>query len=255
MTHALEPWGNAPGPVVGGGADPVALEDRLADARSRRARVLAARAEDAPAPVLAAGRPAVARFVPPARRRLRPAILLPAFGIGLAAGAAATLLVPALTGPPPVAPPVVLTAAALVPPPATLAAPQPAAGVGVALPPLPELAAAPAPDARPRLAAPPPASRFVLALGTAAPPGPVSTSAAGFDPGHLAPSVRAAFPRSSSAPVELAALSAWPKGTTVRPAASRATASTSSGAAAAPPRNPIAALFHAIGRLANGRGR
>lgn len=259
MTHALEPWGNAPGPVADAGADPVALEDRLADARSRRARVLAARAEDVPrpAPVLAAARPAVPR--PPAsRRRLRPAVLLPAFAVGLAAGVAATLLVPVLNGPPPAPPSVVVTAAALPPAPAAgPIAPQPAAGAVAALPPLPELAP-PAPAALPaaagpRLATAPPPALFVLALGTAVPPGPESASALGFDPGHLAPSVRAAFPRRSSSPVATAVLDPWPEGKALRPAAApRATASARSNEAAAPPTNPIAALFRAIGRLANG---
>jgi hypothetical protein len=266
-THALEDWGNARGAAAASALDPVAFEDRLAAARSRRARALAARdSEPHPGPT-----PLAARS-PARRRRFRAAILLPVFATGLAAGIGGALVLPLLTGPPPLPPPVVQTAAALVPPPASLAAPRTVEMAGLsptALPalaplvpaaqpavPRPRPAAGPRPFAAPStVAAVTPPARFARVLGIAVPPGPVSTSPAGFDPGHLAPSVRAAFPPRSAAPVSLAALADWPRGVPTGVPA-RATASARSGAAqVARPRNPIEALFRAIGRLTQGQPR
>jgi hypothetical protein len=91
MTVPPDPAGDVVPPAVDP-FDPVALEARLAEARARRARVLAARVEPSAAPArasaLEAPRQFAGQFVP--RLRGMPGFLL---GLGLGAGLAAPLVV------------------------------------------------------------------------------------------------------------------------------------------------------------------
>jgi len=268
MAHVLEHLGGDARPFTADGLDLVALEDRIAEARNRRARALAARQHAVPsAPSLGAAPTRPARTRSTRRTRHPLALALPVFVVGLAAGATAVVFGPSLVGPPPSPPPVVLTTAALVPPPATQAAPQPRALAPAATPGLAGLAPldlaprasrpAPRPAAglRPapsrsaaRSAAP---SSFLLDLAAVAPPSPIP-AAGGFDPGHLARSLRVAFPTASKPPV-LTPQAEWPLGAQRPTAGTRSAGHRPVEAPSTRTQTPITALFQAIGRLARQR--
>ena len=265
----LEPWGNAPGPVADGSADPVALEDRLADATAP-ARPGAGRPRG--------GRPPPAHPVPAAARAA-----VPRPAAGEAPAASPRHPAPGLRHRPPPrrrarghAPradgerPRPAAAAAgwswTAPPPwcrrrLPLAAPQPTPGVSASLPAAARVGAAGScrPPRRPAPAPrrPPRRRRRASPWRREPPsrPGRRAPRSRGFDPRSPSPRASgAAFPPSRPPPWR------WPRsapGRRARRSGRRPrtrTSSARSNQAARPAPNPITALFQAIGRLGNGRG-